>query len=354
MSSTSPATGPRGALADEVARRSPEVPAEAGARLRRGLDAPPRRAVGDGAAPGRWRRRPRGPSPCAPGRGGGAAAVRAFDPDPGRDGYATAGSVLETSTATSPSSWTRSWPSSTDRGLGVVRDVHPIIGTRRGADGALLEVLHPRAAPTRESVMHFELDRPAAAGGARGARGRRAHVLATVDRVVADVGALRARLAELEDARPGRRRPRGRLGRRGGGRVPALAGRGPRRSCSAPASTRARRPARGRPRLGPRAPGLRRGTRPSPARSRRTRCPRPPAARARGRRPARRRQDERPLAGAPPRADGRHLRAALRPRRRTVGVSRLLGLLTTRACAEPASTTPLLRASSPGSSRPRT
>jgi glutamate dehydrogenase len=72
-------------------------------------------------------------------------------------------------------------------------------------------VLHPRAAPARESVMHFELDRRLAADELAALEAAVRKVLATVDRVVADVGALRARVGELEE-----------LARAAGGRLDAL------------------------------------------------------------------------------------------------------------------------------------
>ena len=341
MSSTSPATGPRGALADEVARRSPEVPAEAArafaAAWTRRLGAP----SGDGAAPALAAEAAGALALCA-GRGGGGAAVRAFDPDPGRDGYATAGSVLETSTVDEPFLVDSVVTELTDRGLGVVRDVHPIIGTRRGADGALLEVLHPRAAPTRESVMHFELDRRLPPEQLAALEGAVRDVLGTVDRVVADVGALRARLAELED-----------LARSAAGRVDA--------SDAEEAAAFLRWLAEDRAvLLGAReyavhggllevVPGSGLGllasdgdstfarpvsadTLPAAARARLEGGVLLAVAKTNARSPVHRRDrmDDISVLRFGPGGD-------------TVGVSRLLALLTTRARAEPASTTPLLR-----------
>ena len=92
-------------------------------------------------------------------RGEAPIAVRAFNPTLEGDGYETAGSVLETNT--------EDWPFLVDsvsnelraRGLTVQDVLHPIIGVERGADGSIEQVLHPREASTRESVMHFDLDR---------------------------------------------------------------------------------------------------------------------------------------------------------------------------------------------------
>jgi glutamate dehydrogenase len=86
-------------------------------------------------------------------------AVRAFNPDPERDGYETPGSVVETNT--------EDWPFLVDsvsaelrsRGLGIQRVLHPIVGVERDFDGAIADVVHPREATSRESIMHFDLDR---------------------------------------------------------------------------------------------------------------------------------------------------------------------------------------------------
>src|SRR5919108_2086031 len=48
------------------------------------------------------------------------------------------------------------------RRLGIVRVMHPIIGTERDRSGRIVAIRHPRDASATESVMHFELDRPLA------------------------------------------------------------------------------------------------------------------------------------------------------------------------------------------------
>src|SRR6476659_388273 len=80
-------------------------------------------------------------------RGAEPIAVRAFTPTLEEHGYQAAGSVVETNT--------EDWPFLVDsvsaalrgRGIGIHRVLHPIVGVERDADGG------------RESVMHFDLDR---------------------------------------------------------------------------------------------------------------------------------------------------------------------------------------------------
>src|SRR4051794_34757193 len=92
-------------------------------------------------------------------RGAEPIAVRAFTPGLEEHGYEAPGSVVETNT--------EDWPFLVDavsaalreRGLGIHRVLHPIVGVERDADGAIAAVLHPREASRRESIMHFDLDR---------------------------------------------------------------------------------------------------------------------------------------------------------------------------------------------------
>jgi glutamate dehydrogenase len=200
MSSTSPTAGTQDEFAGEVVRRSPGVPEAAARAFAAAWTRRLRARDGDAGSPSTaLAAEAAGALALVAGRTGGTPAVRAFTPDPERDGYEAAGSVLETSTLDEPFLVDSVVAELTQRGLVVLRDVHPIIGTRRGPDGALLEVLAPRTAPQRESVMHFELDRrlPAEQLDALGDAVRR--VLGIVDRVVADVDLLRGRLAELEE-----------------------------------------------------------------------------------------------------------------------------------------------------------
>jgi glutamate dehydrogenase len=92
-------------------------------------------------------------------RGSSDVAVRVFNPTMGQDGYQTLGSVLETNTLDSPFLFDSVNEELDARGLAVRRVIHPVIGTERDADGRIVRVVHVRDATTRESVMHFELDR---------------------------------------------------------------------------------------------------------------------------------------------------------------------------------------------------
>jgi glutamate dehydrogenase len=89
----------------------------------------------------------------------GEVAVRAFNPTLSADGYQALGSVVETSTVDSPFLFDSVNEALQARGWSVRRVVHPVIGTVRGTDGRILRVVHARDAETRESVMHFEVDR---------------------------------------------------------------------------------------------------------------------------------------------------------------------------------------------------
>src|SRR3954451_249970 len=91
-------------------------------------------------------------------RGRAPLAVRAFNPTLERDGYEPLGSVLETSS--------EDWPFIVDsvsaalelRGERVARLVHPIMGVSR-EEGHIVTVTGARNAIRRESVMHFDLAR---------------------------------------------------------------------------------------------------------------------------------------------------------------------------------------------------
>jgi glutamate dehydrogenase len=91
-------------------------------------------------------------------RNGAEVAVRASNPTLDGDGYATVGSVLETNLPDSPFLYDSLAEELDARGLSIRRVIHPVIGTRRGPDGSITQVLHVRDADLRESVMHFEVD----------------------------------------------------------------------------------------------------------------------------------------------------------------------------------------------------
>ena len=93
-------------------------------------------------------------------KGTNASAVRVFNPTIERDGYETVGSVIETSTDDSPFLVDSVNEELLARNLVVSRLLHPVVGTIRDAEGRIERVLSGRDASHRESVMHFEVDRP--------------------------------------------------------------------------------------------------------------------------------------------------------------------------------------------------
>jgi glutamate dehydrogenase len=93
-------------------------------------------------------------------KGTNASAVRVFNPTIDRDGYETVGSVIETSTDDSPFLVDSVNEELLARNLVVSRLLHPVVGTIRDAEGRIRRVLSGRDASHRESVMHFEVDRP--------------------------------------------------------------------------------------------------------------------------------------------------------------------------------------------------
>src|SRR5581483_1967869 len=95
----------------------------------------------------------------ADGRGSREVAVRAFNPSPDEHGFTSAGSVLETNTADSPFLFDSVHEELRARGLGIRRVVHPVIGVVRTAEGRIDRIVHAKESTSRESVMHFELDR---------------------------------------------------------------------------------------------------------------------------------------------------------------------------------------------------
>jgi glutamate dehydrogenase len=133
----------------------------------------------------------------AAGRDRAPMAVRAFNPTLAEHGYQPAGSVLETSTEDLPFLVDSVTAELQARGLGVVRVAHPVVGTERDAGGAIARVLHPAGAPATESVMHFELDRRLDPEELAELEGAVRGVLADVRRVVRDFPAMRARLDEM-------------------------------------------------------------------------------------------------------------------------------------------------------------
>src|SRR5882724_10659968 len=137
-------------------------------------------------------------------RDGAPIAVRAFNPTLAEHGYEPAGSVLETNTEDLPFLVDSVSAELQARGLGIVRVLHPIVGTERGPDGGIARVVHPSDASATESVMHFELDRRLSPEELADLEDAVRSVLADVRRVVRDFPALRERTDHMvEVARAG-------------------------------------------------------------------------------------------------------------------------------------------------------
>ena len=140
-------------------------------------------------------------------RDGAPMAVRAFNPTRAEHGYEPRGSVLETNTEDLPFLVDSVSAELQARGLGIVRVLHPIVGTERSPDGGIARILHPSGAPATESVMHFELDRRLAPEDLADLEDAVRRVLADVRRVVRDFPKLRERADRLvEVAREGAKR----------------------------------------------------------------------------------------------------------------------------------------------------
>jgi glutamate dehydrogenase len=138
----------------------------------------------------------------ADGRGDAPFVVRAFNPGLASDGYATVGSVLETSCDDSPFLVDSVTAEIASRGLGIRLVVHPVIGVQRSADGRIESVLHAREAPVRESMMHFEVDQHLTTAELDELADVVRGVLRDVQASVRDFAAMRERLpAMVETAR---------------------------------------------------------------------------------------------------------------------------------------------------------
>jgi glutamate dehydrogenase len=92
-------------------------------------------------------------------RGERPIAVRAFSPTLAEHGYEPPGSVLETSTEDLPFLLDSVRAALLAEAGRIHRVEHPILGVERDRDGHITAVLHPREGGSRESLMHFELDR---------------------------------------------------------------------------------------------------------------------------------------------------------------------------------------------------
>ena len=123
-------------------------------------------------------------------RGDRPILVRAFNPTVAEQGYERSGSVLETSTEDLPFLVDSVRAELNAQGIGVHRVLHPVVGLERDAGGQISQVLHPREASTRESVMHFDLDRRLDDDGLEALAGAVRAVLGDVRRSVLDFPAM--------------------------------------------------------------------------------------------------------------------------------------------------------------------
>ena len=129
-----------------------------------------------------------------------AVRVRVYDPPVALDGGRPAGSVVEVSCE--DRQFIVSSVTEELRRLGhrVVRELHPVFGCERDAEGRLTAILPARPAARRESFLQVEV------GGQVGPRGRKA-VVAALEAVLADVfaatgdyGAMRAAVEQAAAA----------------------------------------------------------------------------------------------------------------------------------------------------------
>jgi glutamate dehydrogenase len=196
----SPSAGSAGGIAEVVAQLARERDSEllarfVGAYLRR---APSADAEAPEEDPEALLAEARGAFALADGRGGAIVGVRAFTPRREEHGYETAGSVLETATDDLPFLVDSVGAELAARDLRIVRVTHPIVGVRRdpAPPHRIAAIEHPREA-LRESVMHFELDRRLSPDELADLEDAARHVLATVRAVVDDFPALQGGLERL-------------------------------------------------------------------------------------------------------------------------------------------------------------
>ncbi len=131
------------------------------------------------------------------GRGSEPLGVRVFVPPRALDGRSRAGTTVEVIAPDGPYLLATVAEEIRQRGFGIVRTLHPVLGVERNASGAVGAILPARNASGRESFLHFELDTAlddaASADLVAGLR----DVLAEAQAVNADTTAMRDRVVEL-------------------------------------------------------------------------------------------------------------------------------------------------------------
>jgi glutamate dehydrogenase len=130
-------------------------------------------------------------------RGERPIAVRAFTPTLAEHGYEPPGSVVETNTEDLPFLLDSVRAALLATAGRIQRVQHPILGIERGAGGRIAAVLHPREGGTRESVMHFELDHRLEAPQLEDVADHVRRVLGDVRRAVMDFPAMADRARRM-------------------------------------------------------------------------------------------------------------------------------------------------------------
>ena len=123
--------------------------------------------------------------------------VRVFDPTLETDGYEAPGSVVETNADDSPFLVDSVSEELAAREIGVLRLLHPVIGTSRDDAGRLERVMSGRDASHRESVMHFALDRVLTDGEKQDLHDRLEVILRDVHLVVRDFEPMQDRVRHM-------------------------------------------------------------------------------------------------------------------------------------------------------------
>ena len=126
--------------------------------------------------------------------------VRVVVPDADEVGYSTIGSVIQVIAPDGPFLVDSVTAAVTKAGAGIVRHLHPVIGTERSHDGTLVAVSTARMSAHRESVQHFEVDRRLDAAAAKALEESIRSVLRDVQAAVDDFDPMRRAVARMAEA----------------------------------------------------------------------------------------------------------------------------------------------------------
>ena len=130
----------------------------------------------------------------------GELAVRVFIADHARDGYTCPGAVVEVNVEDAPFLVDTVTAELKASDLQVRLVVHPVLGIDRDGDGTVTAVTPARGAPRRESVMHFEVDRPLDEAGRADLEQRLRRVLTELRLAVRDFLPMVERVERMIDA----------------------------------------------------------------------------------------------------------------------------------------------------------